>query len=378
LARRSVRVAVIGCGGVAQYGHLPAIDAIPDIELVSVCDVNRSIARSCALAYGVRDFDLDYKTTLSRDIDAVIISVPNYLHCKITIEAAQRGKHILCEKPIAVSLEEAESMITACERNHVVLQIGYHQRFFPESKIVKKLIEKRQLGKVLSARSSLREGWRLYKKFSTSNYRFDAAQARAGVIFDLTTHRIDLLRWFLGDVKRVVGVANRLATPKELTTLDDHVSLICEFVSGAYGIIDSDSYSPVTTNLTELYGTEGTCFFTSENFNPFQPVPIALHTRAYSDRILSTIYPKARSREGKNIMIGLAEAGKKAWTYFWPPRENPYVGELRDFVDCILKGKQPLVDGRQGAKNLEVALAVFESMRTSSWVRLPLSDKKKQ
>lgn len=124
-----LKIGVIGCGTIAKYRHLPEYDANPEVELVAVCDLEPERAEAYAEQYGAKALT-DYNELLQiEELDAVSVCLPNYLHAPVTIDALNAGKHVLCEKPMATSREEAEQMIEAAAQNGKKLMIGHNQRF---------------------------------------------------------------------------------------------------------------------------------------------------------------------------------------------------------------------------------------------------------
>jgi predicted dehydrogenase len=177
------------------------------------------------------------------DVDVVVEATPNYLHAENVVAAAEAGKHIFCEKPMACTNRETEEMLKAVRKAGVKMCVGHNQRFWNQHEIAKELIDSGVIGKLLACRSGLRESYKLVGQFMATDYRWRPEQAGAGALFDLGTHRIDLLRWFAGDIKRVVGLALHQTVPAEL---DDNVWLMFRFESGAVGSLDAER---LTCNL---------------------------------------------------------------------------------------------------------------------------------
>lgn len=360
-----IHVGLIGCGYISQISHLPAIKAVPETTLIATSDISEDRARQSAEKWGAKAYYADHMKMLERDdIDAVVIASPNYLHHKMTIEAAEAGKHVLCEKPIACTKREADEMVEACKRAGVKFQVGQNHRFWPQNEIAKQLIDGGTIGDVMACRSTFRETWKGYpERIAFTKYRYVPAQAGAFTLMDLAIHRVDLIRWLVGDVKRVFGVAKHTVSPSEVTALEDNVWIFCEFENGGYGCVDADRFSVAMSNATELHGTEGNMYLSSETFNPFQSAPLAIYSEKISELPEIVL---------KYALLPFWEKPRPGWITVYPPREDPYIKQLKHFARCIMENRVPLVSGEEGSKSLEVVLAVFKSMEKETWVDLPL------
>jgi predicted dehydrogenase len=250
-----VRIAIIGAGAVSDYHHVPAIRLDPRARLAGVCDA------SCDLVEKRRkDWNCDFVTTdfqticADPNVDAVIIATPNFTHQAITLAAAKHGKHVMCEKPLALNSAEVRSMYHACRDAGVVHMTAFTYRFAPSMRYMRHLAKSGALGELRHFRSQrfldwpeTSWGWRQYK-----------AQAGAGDLFDMTIHRIDFALDLLGPLKTLCGATARYA-PRTKTVdgkdcapseVDDWSSLIGEFASGATGVWEG-------TTLAKGYGFKG-------------------------------------------------------------------------------------------------------------------------
>src|SRR5690625_1789904 len=150
-----LRVGVIGCGSIAKFRHLPEYGANKNVDIVAVCDVVESRAKEMAENYGAAAYT-DYKDVIAdKTIDVISVCLPNYLHAPVSIAAADAGKHVLCEKPMATSREEAEQMIAAAEKSGTKLMIAHNQRFVSSHEKAKEIIESGSIGKIYSFRTAL-------------------------------------------------------------------------------------------------------------------------------------------------------------------------------------------------------------------------------
>src|SRR5262249_5984058 len=230
------------------------------------------------------DFGIPFHTTelaalLARpDLDAVVVATPNAHHPEAVIAAAAAGKHVLCEKPLAIDIASARAMVEACERAGVVLQVGFNQRYWNQVRIAKQLIDAGFIGRVHAARSVYSERWDVYP--ATTRYRYDLAQSGGATIIDLTIHRIDLLRHLIGDMTAVCAHLAHSAVPD---AVDDNVWLLARFAGGARAGLSSDRYSPAIGDGTDIYGAAGTIHLTTETLNPFHAAPLAIYTDKSAD-----------------------------------------------------------------------------------------------
>jgi predicted dehydrogenase len=373
-----VGIGVIGCGSIAWLAHFPSIKSIPELDLVAVCDINEEYAKNAAKEWGAHAWYLDYRDMLkNKDLGAVIIASPNSLHYEHAIAAAEAGLHVYIEKPMSATNKQAWEIVETCKRNNVKLTIGCNQRFWLQHEWAKKLITDGVIGDVKFGRSSLHETWHLYQdNVAYSDYRMKPQGAVSATLFDQGSHRVDLLTFLMGSKpKRVVGIAKRVATPENISPLDDLSLLTIEYENGAYGIVTTDKFVPVVSNLTEIYGTEGIIFASSEATNPFQSVPLAIYTsKDYDWENLPEIIKKYRYPEEFWVTDLISKPLEKRWISITPPREWSFTRMMKHFLNCFVSDEEPLVTGEDGALTMEVLCGVFKSMETNSWVDLPMSE----
>lgn len=360
-SERPVRIGLVGAGAIMRLSHAPTIQRTPGAELVAVFD--RDLARAEAItqdfggrAYGELDALLG-----DPDVEAVIVATPNRYHAEAVIAAAEHGRHVLCEKPLALDVQSARRMVEACHAANVVLQVGFNQRFWAQVAIAKSLIEAGVIGAVHQFRSTYSEKSTAYP--AATRYRYDLAQSGGATIIDLTIHRIDLARHLIGDFS---GVFAELAHSVLPEPVDDNVWLLTRFENGARGCLSGNRYSPAIGDGTDIYGTEGTIHIASETINPFNNAPLAVYTERSAkdlpDVLREAHYPDAwwKGFEG-------------GWISVKPPRRNPYDAQLRAFCISIREGRPAVITGEDGLRAQEVVQAAYLSMRSGGWVDLPLA-----
>ncbi len=376
---KKLRLAVIGCGSIAEIAHFPAIKKHPGVELTAVCDFHEKRAEEAASVHGAKAWFTDYRKLLDTcKLDAVIIATPNNWHRNMVIAAANHGVHILVEKPMAVTNGEAWAMVEACKKNHVKLMVGCDRRYWTHNQWAKKLIDDGVIGQVLMSRSCLHEHWYNYQNHvAKTDFRLDVKATGGAAINDTGAHAIDLLTWLNGSkVKRAVGVAERLAMPETYTRNDDTALLMVEFENGAYGTVSCNRFSPAVNQNTELCGTQGTIFTATDATNPFQSWPMAVYTdRKYTSESLPFELKNYRWPELFWVEDQIDEHVRNRWIPICPPRfPNNYERMMEHFFDCIINDREPLTSGEDGARAVEVMCAVHKSMETGGWVDLPLKE----
>jgi predicted dehydrogenase len=372
-----VRFGVVGCGSVAEVAHFPALHRNRSVRLAAVCDRDEARARDAARRWGADAWYSEAGEMFSAGgLDAVVIASPNFLHPEHAGAAADAGLHVLVEKPMAVTRDEAWQIVAACRAAKVKLMVGCDRRFWTHNQWTKQLIADGVIGDPLSARGSLHEHWRDYQgKVALTDFRLDPARSGGAALPDLGAHAIDLLTWLVGhEVRRVVGVAKRVATDETYSTCDDLAVLTMEHANGAVSTLTCNRFSPVVSQSTDIFGTRGTIHTATDATNPFQSVPMAVYTdRDYTAVDLPEVLRAFRWPVDFWAEDLVSDMVPRRWVPIVPPRSpSNYEAMLDHFVSCILEDTDPLVSGEDGARAVEVMGAVHLSMRTGTWVELPL------
>jgi predicted dehydrogenase len=374
-----IRIGVLGCGSIAEIAHFPAISRRKGVKLVATCDIDRDRAEKAAKKWGAEQWFSDYHDLYEKSkIDAVIIATPNNVHRNQAVLAARAGIHVIVEKPLAVTNYEAWDIVNACKKAGVKLMVGCDRRFWTQNQWAKQLIEQGVIGKLLMSRGSLHEHWFNYQNHvAYTKFRLDCKVSGGAAINDTGAHVIDLLTWLNGSkVRRVVGIAKRLAMDAEYTLCDDTALAMMEFENGAYATVSCNRFSPAVNAATELCGTEGTIFTSTDATNPYQSWPMAVYTsKQYSVDGLPSILKDYRWPELFWVEDIVNANVRNRWVPICPPRHpNNYERMLEHFHDCLINDKEPLVSGEDGARAIEVMNATWKSMQTDAWVGLPLKE----
>ena len=203
-----IRVGIIGCGKIAQVRHLPEYAANPNAEIVAFYDKNMERAQEMAAQYGGKVYNSFYELVDDPNVDAVSICVENRSHAEICTAALYAGKHVLVEKPMAVTLAECESMVAAAERNGRHLMVGHNMRFDPVHRKAKQMLDSGIIGDVITFRTILGnsgpEGWSL-----EGTWFFDKNKAAMGALSDMGIHKVDLIQYLLG--QKVIETTAKVA-----------------------------------------------------------------------------------------------------------------------------------------------------------------------
>ena len=336
-----IKVAVIGCGAIAKHRHIPEYANNPNVDLVAFCDPVIERAEAYAKQYGAKAYENYQDLLQSEQIDAVSVCTPNVYHAPITIAAAAAGKHVLCEKPMAVSKEEAKAMIQAAKDAGVFLMIGHNQRLMPPHQKGKEVLNRGYLGKVLTFRTAFGhpgpENWSVDGKDS---WFFQKDKAFIGAMGDLGVHKADLLRWLLDD--EVVEVSAFVDTlHKKDTDVDDNAVSIVRTAKGVIGTLTASwSYQPHEDNSTVLYCEKGTMRL---NADPVYQVIVELIDGSV-----------------ERYEVGAVATNEK----------QTNSGVVDRFITSIATHTKPEISGEEGLKALEIVLAMLESSQTRKMIGL--------
>jgi len=327
-----------GLIGLGTWGetHLKLYSTDPRVDLACICDINEDLAKARAAEYGAGSWTTDYRELLARDdVQAVAVVTPDFLHREIAIAAAEAGKHILLEKPMATSVEECEAINAAVERAGVKLMVDFHNRFNTPFTQTKLAIEAGELGELQMA--SLRLSDTIFVPTQMLSWA-----ANSTVAWFIGSHSVDLLRWFFQDeVARVYSVARSHVLKAMGIDTPDFFHTILEFSRGAVAHVEncwilSTAFPTVFEFKVELVGSKGHVMADLSGNRMLQKY--TLEGGTYPDVIGS---PNVHGRA-----VGFA------------------VESIRHFVDCVVEDKLPLVTGADGLAATKVICAIDESVRT--------------
>jgi len=342
MAKKKLRVGVIGCGAVGQRRHLPEYVARDDVELAGVCDIKFPRAKEAARKFGAPKAFKNYQDLLKLAPDAVSVCTPNYLHARQSIDALKARCHVLCEKPMAGSVKDARAMIAAAKKAGRQLMIGQNQRLAPAHVRGKEFYRSGQVGKALGFSTSFAHpGPESWSMDGAEGFFFKKRQAIIGALGDLGVHKIDLVRWFLED-EVVLAAAMAATVEKPNCTVDDTAYGVFTMASGIIG----QMFAGWTLKAGEANGTIVCC----------ERGVIKL----YESPQYTVIVQKA---DGENVYV---ETGAMQ-TNVEGGQTNS--GVIDAFVEAVRAGRKVPIPGEEGARSLAAIMACVESAKTRKFVR---------
>jgi len=345
---------IVGCGMVADF-HARAITAMRGGRLVSVFSRQAANAKMLANRYGCAAFT-DYPAFLAdSNLDIVVIATPSGAHLEPVERAARAGKHVVCEKPLEVTLERVDRLIRSCRDNGVMLAGIYQRRFLDATRQFKKAVEDGRLGRISLADAYIK-WYRSQAYYDSGAWRGTWRLDGGGALINQSIHTIDLLYYLAGDVEWVCGFADRRS--HERIETEDNAVAILKFKSGALGVIEGSTgcYAP-SGNPAEIHisGTDGTIFMQDNSF---------------------TVWEFRRKRSGdQKIRKKFAPAGAPGAGAADPAAIDfePHQRVFENVVQALKKGIVPLVGGMEARKSIEIILAIYRSALAGGRpVRLPL------
>jgi len=321
-----LRIGLVGCGFHADAHVAGLLGTRETIDVTAVCDIDQGRAEQRASELDTPNVFTDYEQMLATaNIDAVLLCLPHLIHAPATIAAARAGKHVLVEKPIATTLEDADAMITSAEAADVTFMVAHNQRFLPAHQRIKQLLDDGSIGSVECARADHNQDFRPPE----GHWILDASAAGGGAFIGYGVHRIDLLRWYVGEVAEIAhfqrGRNERFGGESTSVT-------ILKFESGAIGEITINWVvrDPPWMDMIYLYGEKG-----------------SIHN-----------------------IGGLHVVGESGSTQVETPVRDPFTLQLEHFAESVMNRTEPLTNGRDARRTLEVCLAGYRSAETGRVIRL--------
>jgi predicted dehydrogenase len=344
-----VKYGFIGCGAIAQRRHLPEAAANSHSKVAALADPMADRAAALATQYGAKPY-ADYKQMLAEaDIDAVVVAGPNALHAEQSIAALNAGKHVLCEKPMATTREDARAIMQAAQKNKKFLMIGLNQRLMPPHVRAKEILQSGKLGKVLSFRTAFKhpgpEGWSVD---AGKSWFFKKGAAIMGVCGDLGVHKADLMRWLLGqeftDVGGFITTLDKRDPEGKLIELDDNAYLTLKTDGGIIGsmILSWTNYG-TEENYTVLYCQKGVLGL---GVDPVYGVAVSYSN---GDRELHKV--GEMSTNIKQVPSGIIDS----------------------FTKAIETNTPPEIDGNEGYRALDVILTAMDAGKQGKTLKIGAS-----
>ncbi|MDQ6785457.1 MAG: Gfo/Idh/MocA family oxidoreductase [Acidobacteriota bacterium] len=319
---QNLKWGLIGAGDIAKKRIAPALRDLPNCDLIAVNRGRAELAEAFAVEFGARKWFADWRELVADDkIEAVYIATPVFLHCEQTIAAAKAGKHVLCEKPMALNSAECGQMIELCAASSVKLGIAYYRRFYPVIERIKQIIESGEIGKVLFANINAFE----YFNPTADNSRrwlIEKSQSGGGPMMDFGCHRIEVLTNLFGQTQRVESIVANVAFEREV---EDTATAIFQFELGmcANLTVTHAAFEPQDT--LDIFGTNG-----------------SIHVA-----ILNRGELKITTNNGER-------------TENHPPHQNVHQPLIEDFTEAVLNDREPLVNGKTGKMVAQIEEKIYE------------------
>jgi len=346
-----VKVGIIGSQFQADI-HAASFQILPEeAEVVAVASPTPGHPEALAKKYGIPRVFHDYREMLKeKDIEMVTIAAPNYLHAQMTIDIANAGKHVVCEKPLCMTLEEADEMIETCKKQGVLLLYAEELFFTPKYVKAKEMADQGAFGKIYLVKQS-------EKHFGPhAPWFWDVEKSGGGVFMDMGCHGIAFCYWFL-DRPAIKSVYCQMGTyvHGDITKGEDNSICIIEFENGAVGLVeDSWARRGGMDDRIEVYGEGGVTY---ANLHMGNALP------TYSEYGYGYAVEKAPSTKGWSYPVF-----EELWNYGFPQ-------EMAHFARCVRGKEEPIATGEDGRVVQEVLYAGYESARTGRKVELPFRPK---
>jgi predicted dehydrogenase len=352
------------------YRQVPAFFS-PRLEphMKVVCGRNREGAESAARTYGWEEAATDWREVVTRpDIDLIDICTPGDSHAEIAIAAAQAGKAVFCEKPLANTIEEAEAMLAAVEKHGVPHMICHNYRRVPAVAFAKSLIDDGRIGDIRHYRGTYLQDWIVDPTFPLV-WRLRKEHAGSGALGDIASHSIDLARYLVGEITSVAGLLETFIPERPLpddpssrgdVTVDDAALSLVRFENGAIGSIEGSRMAPGRRNFNrfEINGSNGSIAFDLERMNELE-----VFFRDDADTV-----------QGFRT-ISITQPDHPYTGHWWPPGhiigyEHSFTHTVFDLLEAIADGKNPSPDFHDGVRNQRILAAIEDAAVRKQWVEI--------
>lgn len=334
------RFGIIGCGGIADF-HIKAIDELEDAELVCVSSRNREKAQAVAEREKA-DWVTDYRELLARpDVEIVCVTTSSGSHGAIGADVLNAGKHLIVEKPIAMTVKEAERLVELADRNDRRLGVISNRRFEPAFQLAKKAVSEGKLGKLLLIEVHT-PFLRTQEYYDSANWRGTIAED-GGALMNQGIHQIDLMNWLGGPFRTVYGKA---ATQTHRMEAEDMGVAIVTFANGAMGtLMASTSIQPGFPASVKIYGEKGTIIFEGDAITHWS-VP-GLENNVGQKQVLAS---------GCSAPLSISHENHRR--------------QISEFLAALAEGRMPLVTGNDGLDVLRLIDAIYRSSETATEIKL--------
>ena len=341
-----VRFGVVGIKGVGR-NHIAAAKEAASCELAAIAEIDEEAAKKTAEEHGVRYF-LDFHEMLKMDeVDAVALATPHPLHKEMAISAMEAGKDVLVEKPLSVTVSEADEMVKASQETKRKLGVVFQYRTITRNKTIKKLIP--ELGEIYRT-ISVSTGMRAMSYYRSAPWRGTWKSEGGGVLINQAPHQLDIFQWFVGMPKRVLGWTRTL---RHDISVEDLASALFEYENGAVGYLHANVIDAPGRSLVEVCGNKGSLISDNLGLRIARPEPTL-------DEYIRDATGKFGRPEGKWEEVEFEHGGGKHLTVF------------EDFARAVIEDKEPPVSGTEGRKSVELMNAIILSSKRKKSVELPV------
>ena len=344
---QKVKVAILGGGFITDI-HMESYHRfVPEATVTAVYTRKAEKAKAFAEKYQIPEWYDDIDTLLKKaDCDVVDICLPNYLHAEATLKAAAAGKHIIIEKPLSVTLEEADKMIAACKKAGVKLMYAEELCFAPKYERARHMVKEGAIGDIYMLKQSEKHSG------PHSDWFYDVNLAGGGVLMDMGCHGIAWFRWMLNNSKALsVYATMNTVLHKGRTKGEDNSVVIIEFENGIIGVVENSwAKHGGMDDRSEIHGTGGVIY--ADLFMGNSSISYSKHGYGYA-------------MEKADTTVGWS------FTVFEEAFNQGYPHELQHFIDCVQNDKQPVVTGEDGRAVLEIIYAAYASAGSGKKIQLP-------
>ncbi len=351
--KRSYGFGIVGCGMIGEF-HRNAIQAMKGGHLECVVDVNEKSARRAGRQFGVPHYS-DYREFLShRGLDIVNVCTPSGAHKEPCVAAARAGKHVICEKPLEVTLERCDSIVRACKKNRVQLGGVFPNRFTPGVMRVKQEVASGRLGRITVGDAQVK-WFRSQEYYDSGAWRGTWALDGGGALMNQSIHTIDLIQWLMGPVTEIAAFAGCLAHRR--IEVEDTAVAVLRYASGAMGtVVGTSSAFPGIARAVQVSGAKGSIFMEDSFITLWQ----FDGKKSYDRSVVKKFGPDSGGRKAAGA------ADPRAIDF------APHQKQFENFVRALNGEEKLLVDGAEARKAIEIILAIYLSAHTGKVVRLPL------
>lgn len=328
-----MKILVVGCGSIGER-HIRNLKTL-SVDKIIACDTNPERLALIKDKYDIQETYTELQEAMGKGIDAVLVCTPPSTHIPIALEAVDCKAHVFIEKPISNSLDGVDDLIKSAPKNGLIICVGYNFRFHQGLKLVKDMLEREEIGKILSARAEFGQylpDWRPWQDYRKS---YTAKKGLGGGIILDGSHELDYMRWLLGEIEQIFCFAEKISDLKVET--EDVAEILLKFKSGAIGEIHLDFVRPDYSRTCELIGEEG------------------IITWNFSEKFVRIYSSKTKKWDIFNINVDT---------------NDMYINEMMNFINSVHGVEKLLIDGNEGKETLQLALAAKESAKSGVVLKL--------